>query len=63
MPNSMITKVVLLALQENRRYGQKHSKRLHTSGMINFPVSKQTAGRVQYATKGIDVHGYTIAFM
>jgi hypothetical protein len=29
----------------------------HTSGVINFPVSKHTAGRVQYASRGIDVKG------
>jgi hypothetical protein len=34
-----------------------------SSGVINFPDSKHTAGRVQYATRGIDVHGYTVAFM
>ncbi len=29
----------------------------HTVGMINFPVSKQIAGSVQYATRGKAVSG------
>lgn len=36
---------------------------IHTSRVINFPVSKQTAGKVQYARRGMDVHEYMVAFM
>ena len=34
-----------------------------TAGTMNFPVSKQIAGRVQYARRGIDVIGYTIVLI
>jgi hypothetical protein len=35
-------------------------KRIFTSGVINLPVSKHIAGKVQYAKSGMDVQGYTI---
>ena len=36
---------------------QLNSMGFNTSGVIKFPVNKHTAGKVQYAIRGIDVNG------
>eukprot|EP01018_Ginkgo_biloba_P032723 Gb_32649 [translate_table: standard] len=32
-------------------------------GMINLPVSRQTAGNVQYTTNGMEVMGYIVVLI
>ena len=42
---------------ERKREMKKRLAKVSISGMMNFPVRRQTTGRVQYARRGREVKG------